>query len=459
MDQAPYQENESQGFLKRNRQVFKAGFVGFLILALMIPTFFISNLIDERKERNQEVKTSIANQWSQAQTISGPVLVVPFLENAFDDQKKPTVKKYYAYFMPDKLEINGKLQPELKARSIFKVPVYTASIHVKGSYKNLLPERLGLKPENLLWQEAKLIVGVFDTKGLTDETSIQWDGQTKSFIPGNDCGVGCNAALPASDALYQETTRDNEGLVLNLPLDASFFASEHHFDFELKLRGSEKLFVVPVGNSTKTSLWANWKDRDFQGNYLPDAHTLTDTGFTANWNVYRSMPPQQKYSLKDMRRTAFGVNLIQPLDNYAKTTRTIKYAILVIMLTFVVYFFIELFQKKFVNAMQYVLIGFALCLFYTLLLSISEYTGYVQAYLISALATILLISLYTKSVFGQFKSALVFGGFLSLLYAFIFVLIQLEDGALLVGSIGLFVILASIMYVSRKLDWNKQVNN
>jgi inner membrane protein len=125
------------------------------------------------------------------------------------------------------------------------------------------------------------------------------------------------------------------------------------------------------------------------------------------------------------------------------------------MLTFVVYFFIELFQKKFVNAMQYVLIGFALCLFYTLLLSISEYTGYVQAYILSAAATILLISMYTKSVFGTLRAALVFGGFLSILYGFIFLLIQLEDGALLVGSIGLFIILASIMFISRKLDWNK----
>lgn len=455
MDQSQFPETNSPGFLKRNRQVFKAGFVGFLILVLMIPTFFISSLIDERKERNNEVKRSIANQWSQAQTISGPVLVVPFLENGFDDQKRPMVRKYNAYFMPDKLELNGKLMPELKSRSIFKVPVYTTSIQMKGSFKHLMPERLGLKPENLLWQEAKLVVGVFDTKGLTDETVINWDGQSKAFIPGNDCGVGCNA-LQGSDAVYQEDLSTHEGLVLNLPLDASFFTSEHQFQFDLHVRGSEKLFVVPVGTSTKATLWANWKDRDFQGNYLPDSHTLTDTGFTANWNVYRSMTPQQKYSVKDMSRTAFGVNLIQPLDNYAKTTRTIKYAILVIMLTFVVYFFIELFQKKFVNAMQYVLIGFALCLFYTLLLSISEYTGYVQAYVISALATIVLISLYTKSVFGQLKSAFVFGGFLSLLYAFIFLLIQLEDGALLVGSIGLFVILASIMYVSRKLDWGKQ---
>lgn len=273
----------------------------------------------------------------------------------------------------------------------------------------------------------------------------------------NSLGVsynGNNNRLYPSDESNME--RNSKALTVNIPFDASTIAQNHSFDMQLYLRGREKIFFTPLGMNTIVKMKSNWKDRDFTGNYLPDSSIVKQDGFEAEWKVYRSVPPQQKTVLNNLDKSKFGVNLIQPLENYGKTQRSIKYAILVIMLTFVVYFFIEVLQKKSIHAIQYMLIGFALCIFYTLLLSISEYVEFVQAYLIAALATILLIILYTKIVFQSMKTASIFAGFLSMLYAFIFVLIQLQDGALLAGSVGLFLILSGIMYFSRKIEWVKE---
>lgn len=164
----------------------------------------------------------------------------------------------------------------------------------------------------------------------------------------------------------------------------------------------------------------------------------------------------------EINESAFGVELLQGVDSYSKTIRSVKYALLFIALTFCLFFFIEVLQKRNVHPLQYVLVGFALCIFYTLLLSISEYTGFTIAYVTASAATVGLISLYIHSVFNKWSIALVFFLFLAALYGMIYILIQLQDGALLFGSIGLFVVLALVMYYSRKIDWSgnrKQLNN
>lgn len=455
MNPSPYPFPQQPSLYQRNRNFFKGLLIAALTLTLMIPTFFINNLIEERKVRNEEVKQQIANQWSKPQTVVGPVWVLPYWLRTTNSQQKGVVQKNNLYILPDKLQMEVELLPTLRTRSIFKVPVYNARIKMTGGFKPLSCTALGVNPADILWNEARLVIGIRDQKGLVEETLLRWDQTTIPFLLSDNRGVACNANATHEPLRSHEGESPSSALVATVPISENDLAQGHAFDINLQLRGSEKLFFSAVGTTTKVKVHALWKDRDFQGNHLPDSHSLTDTGFAAVWNIYRAMPPVQHATLHNLDQSTFGVNLIQPLDHYGKTTRTIKYAILVIMLTFVVYFFIELFQKKYANALQYVLIGFALCLFYTLVLSISEFLGFVPAYLISAGATLTLISLYTKSVFGRTRVALVFAGFLGLLYSFIFLLIQLEDGALLVGSIGLFIILASIMMVSRKLEWNK----
>lgn len=431
---------ENPGFFQKNRNLIKGFMISFLILALLIPTFFITQLIRERQERNEEVKREIASQWSNAQTISGPVLVVPYLQTEKSTDDKFITVKHNAYFLPEDLKIEGDLGHDFRARSsIFKLIVYTAHLQISGNFSPLKLSKLNLSPENMLLNEAFISFGLSDYTGIQEQMKIKWDSTELDF------SAGAN-----------QTTIFDKALYTPLALTSDAISKSHNFSMRVSLRGSESIHFIPVGKSTTVSLSSKWPNPDFQGRTLPEK-SIKDSGFHATWKAFdlnRDFPQQWKESSEvNLLASKFGVNLLQPLDNYGKTSRTIKYAILLIMLTFVVYFFIEVLQKRSVHAVQYVLIGFALCIFYTLLLSISEYTSYTMAYLMAAGSTILLITLYTKSVFGSFKTAGIFGAFLSLLYVFIFILIQLQDGALLAGSIGLFLILAAIMYFSRKIDW------
>jgi len=216
------------------------------------------------------------------------------------------------------------------------------------------------------------------------------------------------------------------------------------------------LHFVPLSGNAKVSLQSAWSNPSFDGNNLPGERKVDDNGFSAVWTINKANLPfgtvlQGTTFNKD--NFSFGISMLQPADQYAKTMRSVKYAILIIGLTFSLFFIVEIMQKKPLHPVQYVLVGLALVIFYTLLLSVSEFMVFDQAYLIAALATILLITLYAKSHFANWKTAVLFGLVLCGLYGFIFVLIRLEDTALLVGSIGLFLVLAMVMYGSRKIDW------
>jgi inner membrane protein len=225
---------------------------------------------------------------------------------------------------------------------------------------------------------------------------------------------------------------------------------------QLKVKGSEQLHFLPLSSSSKFDISSTWASPSFDGNSLPNKREYNDSGFTAKWNFNRANLPFGtviKEGTFKANSTAFGVSLVQPADQYNKTSRSVKYAILLIGLTFALFFIIELMQKKPLHPVQYVLVGIALVIFYTLLLSIGEYILFDYAYSIAAGATILLITFYAKSHFNSWKSASIFGTLLTCLYGFIFILISLEDTAFLVGSIGLFIILALVMYGSRKINW------
>jgi inner membrane protein len=232
--------------------------------------------------------------------------------------------------------------------------------------------------------------------------------------------------------------------------------SQASFSLQLKLKGSERLFFTPVARETEVQLAASFPNPSFDGKFLPVASTLSDTGFKAQWKVLhftRDVPQSWTNQKVEMENHEFGVQLLQGVDSYSKTMRSVKYALLFISLTFFLFFFIELLKKTSVHPLQYILVGFALSIFYTLLLSIGEYTGFTIAYLVATVATVGLITFYTKSVFGQWPVAIALFVFLTALYSFIYILIQLQDGALLFGSIGLFVLLSIVMYYSRKVDW------
>ena len=423
-------------FYERNRLLIKGLLVGVLILLMLIPAAYISNLISERASRQAEVINEVSSKWAAAQTITGPVLVVPYSYNYKSGDKIISSKKW-VHLLPDDLKINGDVLPEVRHRSLYDVTLYRSDLQLSGRFKAQSLASLNIAPETILWGEAVLLFGINDARGLQDDIALRW-GDVKTRF---------EAGVPENNAI-------KEGLSVIVPMSGQ---SEVPFDIRLNLRGSENLNFIPVGRNTEVTLTSTWPHPDFSGKYIPDVPaTITNKGFKAHWKILqasRPYPQAWKDGTPDLRASSFGVHLIQPADGYAKTERSVKYAILFIGLTFIVFFFLEILQRRQIHPLQYLLVGFALCIFYTLLLSISEYLGFNSAYLVAATATVALTGLYTWNVFQSGKTAIGFTLSLGGLYSYIFILIQLEDYALLFGSIGLFVILAVIMYFSRRIDW------
>lgn len=432
----------SLNFWQKNKLLIKSFFIGFLILALLIPTFSIMFLVKDREQRRNEVVHEVSNKWAGAQTLTGPFLAIPYFSEQKNENNLVAPHKSYLYLLPDELIINGKIAPQIRHRSIFKVPVYNSSLQISGKFNSLKTDKLPVSLSSLHFDEAILCMGISDVKGIGENLQLKWSDTACNFETG----------LPAIEWL-------SNGISCPLKLTPEILIQgTNNFSVALSLKGSEQLYVAPFGNTTKMHLESDWRNPAFDGKYLPDTNTVTDKGFTADWKVlyFNRNFPQQFTGLNSfsINESAFGINLLQPVDAYGQTMRSVKYAVLIIALTFFLYFFLEIYYRRSIHPLQYVLIGFALVIFYTLLLSLSEYLSFSQAYLIAAAATVILIGWYSKSIFIKWGIVLLLSFILSLLYIFIYVLLQLQDNALLFGSIGLFVLLALIMHFSRKVNWS-----
>jgi inner membrane protein len=420
-----------------NKIFMKGVITGLLILAMMIPTVFIGDLVKERAERRAEVVREVGAHWAAAQTLTGPYLYLPYKVYSVDKDKKPTETTEHLLVLPDNLDLSGRIDHQFRSRSIYKVLLYRASLQTHGNFDLQIPKEI--EPANIQWRDSRICFGITDFKGIEEKIVVHFDGHDYEL----------SAGLPAND--LNET-----GLSAALPLSVSDSARSLNFSMGLKIKGSEQLHFLPFNGNSHYRLQSAWPSPSFDGSNLPSERQVSDSGFSATWAFNKANLPFNtvlKDSKIDEAALAFGVTMIQPDDGYAKTNRCVKYAILFIGLTFSVFFIVEILQRKPIHPIQYVLIGLALVIFYTLLLSISEFITFDFAYLVAALATILLISAYALAHFGNRKSATLFGGVLALLYGFIFVLIRLEDTALLIGSIGLFIILCLAMYASRKVNW------
>ena len=423
-----------RSFFERYAYGVKALLIGILVLLLLIPANMIMGLISEREQRQFEAKGEVSGKWGDAQTITGPVLVIPYYS-------KPNVVSH-AIYLPEKLKVNGQLMPEIRRRGIYEVAVYTSKLDISGAFSKLDLSELNIPPAAVLLKDAYLAVGVNDMRGISNQAGVQWNGQTYYFNPG----------IPAADLFPN-------GMQVKVPLsmsDSGIVAG--NFAVNLELKGSGQLYFSPVGKTTSVEVKSNWTNPSFDGAFLPNVHNVDNKGFSAAWqvsNLNRNFPQSWVGNNSNLHSADFGVKLFLPVDTYQQSTRAVKYAILIIGLSFLVYYFIELLQRYSVHPLQYILIGVALCVFYTLLIALAEQLNFSIAYLIAAVMTIGLVSLYTASVLRSNRLALGIGGALSLLYGFIYVIIRSEDQALLMGSLGLFIILAIVMYFSRRIKWGE----
>jgi len=428
-----------QNTWQKSKVIVKGLMIGVLALLLLIPADFVQNLIKEREARQKEAITEVSSKWAGRQNITGPVLVIPYTKAGKDNNGLSITIKSFAYFLPDRLNIESTVKPEKRYRGIYEVMLYSSSIKLNGTFTPLALQKLNLGPADMLWNEAYVCLGITDAKGLKDELQVRWNDSTLSLTP----SAVNNAVL-------------KEGFVSPLTINESTASSTIRFSSQVSLNGSEQLLFTPVGKQTTVQMQSTWPDPSFTGNQLPDSSMITKNGFEAKWKSLshtRSFPQAWKDESYNLASASFGADLFVPVNSYQKTTRSVKYAILCILLSFTAFFLIETNNKKSVHPVNYALIGFALILFYTLLLSFSEYIGFNEAYAVATTATVGLITWFVKGLLQSMKLSLLLSLVLVLLYSYIFSILQLQDYALLLGSVGLFLTLAVVMYYSRKVQW------
>lgn len=422
--------------------IFKISIIFILTLALLIPAALVQNLIREREHTRQEAVSEVGGKWGQAQTITGPYISIPYNDykqssTSNHRDRKEKVKKWL-HFMPEELNINGEVQPDLKNRGIFEVAVYESTLSLGGKFTPISTAQFDIPQEDILYEKAILSLGITDLKGIESQVEVKWDLQELFF----------NSGMLNSDVAYSG---------LHVPLNiASNDSVPHKFNLDIAINGSQEIYFTPLGKTTDVNLDSNWPNPSFWGNFLPDEHKVRDDGFSAHWNVLhlnRNYPQSWIGNAYRVQDSAFGTRLILGADTYKKSNRVAKYAILFIGLTFLVFFFVEIKQKIFIHPIQYLLVGIALVVFYSLLLALSEHVLFNTAYLLAAALTLGLVSFYTSAVIKSKQVTLLITGILSVLYFFIFTIIQLQDYALLMGTIGIFLILALVMFFSRKINW------
>src|SRR5690606_13113686 len=348
-----------------------------------------------------------------------------------------------AYFFPDKLNITSQVNTKPLNRSIYESVVYSASIEVKGNFPRIDFSNTDILEENILWEKATVILKTSNLKGIKTTPAVNLASEALLMTP-------------QYSTEYLNTIQSN--YITNAK---EIFTAPISFSFDLKINGSESLKFLPIGKETDATMKSNWHSPSFDGNFLPDDTNkeINADGFAATWRVLQiNRQFEQSFfgSLPDLSEFAFGTKLIIPVDEYQKSERTAKYGFMVIGLTLLVFLLIQLVSKIYIHPFQYVMIGLALVMFYTLLISISEHSNFFKAYAIAAFSVLALITVYSRAILKGFKFPLLICASLASLYGFIYVIIQLENYALLVGSIGLFLILAIIMFASRRIDWNNE---
>jgi len=431
----------------------KLGAIALLILLLLIPLLMINGLIDDRQQLRDGVLDEIARSSSGSQRLTGPVMVVDYRKKVRTwrvDEKTKKRSEYIAekqgrlFFLPEHFELNGQAQTELRARGIYEARLFHVNTHLSGQFA--IPAQYGITEDFADYQfdPAFLAVGISDIRGIENALKLELNGQTLDFAPGTYVSwldEGVHVMLP--------------------PLDVKK-PTQLDFGFELRLQGTGQLSVVPVGKASKVQLMANWPHPSFIGNYLPAQREITEQGFSATWqtsffstNLQQAMDRCVAMSdeCNDFNSRYFGVSFIDPVDQYLKSDRAIKYALLFIGLTFAGFFLFEVLKSLAVHPIQYALVGVALAFFYLLLLSLSEHLGFTLAYLLSGGACVLLIGFYVSHVLHSWRHGSAFAVGLAALYGLLYGLLSAEDYALLMGSLLLFGLLGVFMVLTRKLDW------
>ena len=416
-----------------------------LSLGMLIPRIIIGVLIDEREETASATKSQITANWGDQQLLSGLVIEIPakptkqatqVKEQIIEDDEEseiPSEQTDKIFITPDELNYNCNVDTKELHRSIYKAVVFTSDIDFNGTF--VLPDYLDSSNINEYdIQKAKIAMRMGERDKMVKKTRLSIDGKDQKL----------KIEERYSDRLY-------------CPVDLSGLLKGDTITFSGKVmsKGSNNLYFQPLANPTTVHITSNYTNPSFQGTDLPDEREITADGFKSEWTVFaKNIDPEECPLIDyDAGLESFGVDFFVSVDQYTQNSRAVKYSFLIVVLTFVTVFIIENRRRTPIYWLHYLLIGFAIMLFYVLLLSFSEYMLFGWSYLIASIMTIGLITVFLAGVLKERKTAIVIGLILACLYAFIYVLLSLETMSLLVGSIGLFIILAVIMFASLKINW------
>jgi len=420
--------------------------IGILILLLLIPVSMVESIIREREYRKEEAIKEVSSKWGEQQTIKGLMLTIPYktytkvYEGDKTDKFRMVESIGYAHFLPEVLDITGDITPEVRYRGIYEVIVYNSKVNLKGNFLTPSFKDWKIDKTNIMWEDAFISLGLSDLRSIQEDISVKWNGHKYSFNPG----------VESNDVIQN-------GISAKLPINKlDSLITKSDFSLDLNFNGSSSLNFIPFGKTTKVNIKSKWTNPSFDGAFLPDNREINNDGFSASWNVLhlnRPYPQQFKGAVEGIDESSFGVNLFIPVDEYQKSMRSAKYASMFITLTFLIFFFVQILNGVKIHPIQYIIVGLALCVFYTLLIALSEHITFTFSYLIASISIICLVTLYAKSIFNKKTLTRLIFLILTALYIFIYSIIQMEDYALLMGSIGLFIVLATIMYLSRKINW------
>jgi inner membrane protein len=451
---------EALAFLKRCATIFKMTGVAVLILLLLIPLNMVRSVLRERLERRNQAVTDITTSWGSDQRLVGPVLIVPYRYPVKSWKEQPAadgkIEKVEvvemgtanAYFLPTHLAVSGDIKPMQLRRGIYQAVVYTGKLEFTGEFERPDFARLRAKPDAALWEDALVAFAIPDLRGVKETLNLKWGEKSYPLLPGGKLG-GFQSGVQAG---VFATVGDPRGGEAPIP-----------FRLALSLNGSGGLSFAPLGSQTTVRLTSSWPDPSFFGTFLPAERKVTRDGFEATWQVsyygrsfpqrWTSQTPELCQTPSGIESSLFGVNFLSGIDAYRNTERAIKYGVLFMVLIFAAFFLFEMLAALRIHPFQYAIVGAALCLFYLGLLSLSEFVPFGLAYLAAAGVTTLLICFHSATMLQSGGRTFIVAALLTGIYGFLYVALQLQDYALLLGTGGLFAVLAAVIWFTRNIDW------
>jgi inner membrane protein len=418
-----------------------------LALLMTIPAFFISGLVDDRTKREAGVVKDISDHVGGPQTFLGPVLAIPYSippQSPADSAKRGT----YLVF-PAQGSAVLKTATEERHRSLFRVPIYQADLRFDATFDLTGVPNAAPQGAEIDWQRAEIVVGVSDARGALADATLTTDTKTMTLVPAeiaDSICIGGDKNHPARLSLFGAKVDD-----IAKP-DVQFHATP-----TLRFSGAERIAVLAYGKTTQVTTQGDWRNPGFDGGILPISRNISNSGFTAEWSVpfiARGVRAEgTDDSITGLDATALGVSFIEVADPYQSVSRSLKYVLLFLGLIFLSYFVFEVTAGKRIHPAQYILVGIAQIIFYLLLLSFAERIGFDYGFLLASTATVSLLSLNASWIFASRLQGVRALAIFSLLYVLIYLLLQLEDNALLAGSIASFLAIAAAMYLTRRIDW------